>query len=336
MAEKMSEVYELYDVTIDHVGRGRGAALLYTDKGVWQLREAGSGEKRLLAEYEFKEHRYEAGVRHIDRLVKNKEGALVTCDRYGNPFVMRMYFDGREMNVTNRNEILRAVDNLVALHAAGAQVWRAFDKDMQVREKMDVRRRNRELKRVYNYIKKQNPKREFESLFLRAFPYFYEQGIACGTAQAGPSGPPLEHAGMDGNVHIGYCHGMYNHHSILFCGSGEDRCLATINFDKYHVGNQLQDLYYFTRKTVEKNGYSFSLLKQILERYGDGCALSGADVRYIYQQYCYPEKFYKLANQYMNGSKARISPKMIEKLNRILDEEGKKQALLAKLYEYHI
>ena len=50
----------------------------------------------------------------------------------------------------------------------------------------------------------------------------------------------------------------------------------------------------------------------------------------------YPEKFYKLSNQYMNGSKARISPKMVEKLNRIIVEEEKKQNLLEKLSSYNI
>ena len=333
MAEKMSEVYELYDVTIDHMGRGRGASLLYTDKGIWQLRAAAAGEHRLLSEYEFKERLYAAGFAHVDRLVKNTQGELITCDRYGNPFVMRMYFDGREMNVGSKNEIMLAVDNLVEFHRAGAVVWREADQDMQLREKNDVRRRNREMKRVYNYIMKQSPKREFETLFLKFFSYFYEQGLQCEREEAAQAG--TEKQIQEGN-HVGYCHGNYNHHSVLICQTGGNRYVATINFDKYHVGNQLQDLYYFIRKTVEKNGYSFQLLEAILERYADGCALRQADIRYIYRKYRYPEKFYKLSNQYINGSKARISPKMVEKLNRISEEEEKKQELLGKLFAYHI
>ena len=90
MAEKMSEVFEMYDVRLDHIGRGRGAMLLQTDKGVRQIRATTAGEKRLQAEYDFKEHMYLAGFPHIDRLVKNVEDELITYDRYGNPFVMRM------------------------------------------------------------------------------------------------------------------------------------------------------------------------------------------------------------------------------------------------------
>lgn len=327
MAEKMSEVFEMYDVRLDHIGRGRGAMVLYTDKGVRQVRAAEVSEKRLQAEYEFKENMYAAGFKNIDRLVKNNEDELITYDRYGNPFVMRMYFDGREMNVMNKNEVLHAVDNLILLHRAGREVWQAVDRDMQIREKNDVKRRNRELKRVHNYISKQSPKREFEALFIRAFPYFYEQGLQC---ERMLNTEPKECR------HLGYCHGSYNHHSVLICGGGTDRQAATINFEKYHVGNQLQDLYYFIRKTVEKNGYTYALLQAILERYQEGILLQQEDIEYIRGLYRYPEKFYKLSNQYMNGSKARISPKMVEKLNRIIVEEEKKQNLLEKLSSYNI
>jgi spore coat protein I len=55
VAEKMSEVFEMYDVRLDHIGRGRGAMLLQTDKGVRQIRATTAGEKRLQAEYDFKE-----------------------------------------------------------------------------------------------------------------------------------------------------------------------------------------------------------------------------------------------------------------------------------------
>ena len=51
MAEKMSEVFEMYDVRLDHIGRGRGAMLLQTDKGVRQIRATTAGEKRLQAEH---------------------------------------------------------------------------------------------------------------------------------------------------------------------------------------------------------------------------------------------------------------------------------------------
>lgn len=337
MAEKMSEVYEMYDVQTEHIGRGRGAVVLHTDKGIRQIRAVTVRESRLAAEYEFKERLFTSGYAYTDRVVKNVEGELVTYDRYGNPFAMRMYFDGHEMNVGSKQEILLAVDNLVELHRAGREAWIEAEGNMQLREKNDLRRRNRELKRVHNYIAKQSPKREFETLYMQAFPYFYAQGLACERADRGQEDILRERADRGQEIarqrdrHIGYCHGAYNYHSVLICADAGKPRVATINFDRFHVGNQLQDLYYFMRKTVEKNGYSFELLTSILRQYHQGCPLEKEDVEYIYGLYRYPEKFYKLSNQYMNGSKKRISPKTVEKLNRIMEEEEKKQALLEKM-----
>lgn len=329
----MSEVYEMYDVQPEHIGRGRGAMVLHTDKGIRQVRAVTVSESRLAAEYEFKERLCEAGYTYTDRLVKNTDGDLVTYDRYGNPFAMRMYFEGREMNVQNRQEILLAVDNLVELHRAGREAWKLSENDMQLREKNDLRRRNRELKRIIHYVSKQSPKREFEALYMKAFPYFYAQGLACEKMEADGMTQSMSELGENrewqADRHIGYCHGSYNYHSVLI-RPGEAH-VATINFDRFHVGNQLQDLYYFMRKTVEKNGYSFELLTAILQQYHKGCPLGQEDFAYIYGLYRYPEKFYKLSNQYMNSNKNRISPKMIEKLNRIIEEEEKKQALLEKM-----
>ena len=37
MAEKMGEVYEAYDMEVQGIGRGRGAIILMTDKGIRQV-----------------------------------------------------------------------------------------------------------------------------------------------------------------------------------------------------------------------------------------------------------------------------------------------------------
>lgn len=322
LAEKLSEVYEMYDYTILRTGRGRGAVLLDTEQGLLQLRQVNAGENRLRTEYQLKEALAELGFANVDRLVENREGNLVSYDRYGNGYVLRSFFRGREMNITDTNEIIRGVKNLARFHQAGRQAWRDTDTDVQIRERSDAKRRNREMKRVHNFIAKKSPKKEFEEMYMKAFSYFYYQGLACENKKEQIS--PL---------HLGYCHGSYNHHSLLLVDGDRGQEIATVNFDKFYVGNQLRDLYHFLRKTVEKNGYSYSILESILSTYGELCPLSMEDIDYIYCLYCYPEKFYKLSNQYMNGAKNWISPKSVEKLNQIVEDEPKKQELLEQFKE---
>ena len=321
MAEKMSEVYEMYDIQIEKTGRGRGAILLYTDKGLLQVRPETMREERLRTEYNLKEQLVACGFTRIDRLVENREQSLLTYDRYGNPFAIRTYYEGRELNVCNETEILQAVSNLVSLHKAGREILQYIDGDILIRSRNNMRRRNQEMKRVFQFISKQSPRREFEDLYLKAFPYFYEQGLACEKAERP----------FDLQEYSGYCHGNYTHHSVLLCEGG---ALSTVGFDKAHIGNQLDDLYYFLRKTVEKNGYSFSLYGKMIESYRASIPLSEDALQYLCHRYAYPEKFYKLSNQYINGTKNWISPKMLEKLKRIQEEEEKKQILLQAMKKF--
>ena len=326
MSDKMQELYDAYDMDVRQTMRGRGATILKTDQGIFQLKSLEGSENRLNAEYIFKEKLAEQGFVHIDRCIKNKEGELVTYDRYGNPFVMRKFYQGRECSVTKPEEIDMAVDNLARLHIACREVFNSTESDVHIRSNGDFRRRNRELKRVRSFIGRQKSRKEFENLYIKAYDYFYNRALEC-EAEFTP------YFSMDMRNHVGYCHGMYNHHSILISNEGE-QVVATISFDKFFVGNQLSDLYHFIRKIVEKNNYSFDVMIAIMERYSKICHLSPEDVEYIYILYCYPEKFYKISNQYINSSKNWISPKMIEKLNKLMEDEGDKEELLKKLKIY--
>ncbi len=328
MSEKMAEVYGAYDMEIHQTMRGRGATLLMTDKGIYQLKSLDSNESRLNAEYMFKEKLYEQGFTNIDRCVKNMEDELVTYDRYNNPFVMRNFFLGKECSVNKPEDISLAVENLARLHMAGREVFNSTEKDVHIREAGDFKRRNRELKRVRTFIGKQKSRKEFENVYIKAYNYFHEKALLCEDKFS-------TYFQNDMSTHLGYCHGTYNHHSVLINreDSGET-VVGTINFDKFFVGNQLVDLYHFMRKIVEKNKYSFQVMKDIIEKYGRICPLTQKDIEYIYILYCYPEKFYKLSNQYINAPKNWISPKMLEKLNKLIEDEEDKETLLAELNKY--
>ena len=54
MSEKMSEVYEAYDMEILGAVRGRGSMILKTDQGIRQISPFDGSEERLEQEREFK------------------------------------------------------------------------------------------------------------------------------------------------------------------------------------------------------------------------------------------------------------------------------------------
>lgn len=330
LSGKMSEVYEAYDMEIEQSFRVRGALILKTDKGFVQLRQLETNEKRVFAEFQFKELLCDNGFREIDRCIKNIEGELITYDRYGNPYVMRTAYQGRECNITNIEDVNIAAEKLARFHIIGKKIFEVSEGDVHIRINGNFSRRNTELRRIRSYMGKRSPKRSFEELYINNFDYFYTQASECEKRYG---------ARKDKNDkdHLGYCHGMYNHHSVII-SEGDDleieNNVSIINFDKFYVGNQLADLYHLIRKVIEKNDYDFVYFKSILEKYESIIKLSKDDIEYIYICLCYPEKFYKISNQYYNSSKNWISPKLVDKLNSTIIMEERKQKFLGKLCKY--
>ncbi len=317
MSEKMSEVYEAYDMEIQGVARGRGTIILRTDKGIRQVFPASGSEERLRQEKEFKESLYEEGFHHIERLIENKEGELITCDRYGNPYVIREYFEGRECSPTGIYDLSSASENLAIFHVRGRELYAREERTYAYREPGNFTKKTHEMKKIRSFISKRPVKCDFEELYTEAFDMFYSQAVKCREMMEKCNRTDL--AGK-----IGYCHGSYNYHSVLFC----DGFTATINFDRFHVGYQLTDLYQYIRKVLEKNNYNFDIAVRLMDEYDRIIPLTKEDYRYIYILYSYPEKFWKISNRYMNSKKCWISPANLEKLRKVIKDEQEKQKFL--------
>ena len=324
MSEKMSEVYEAYDMEILGAVRGRGSMILKTDQGIRQISPFDGSEERLEQEREFKENLYETGFHHIDRCVPNREGELITCDRYGNPYVMREYFEGRECNPGSIYDLNQAAANLAVFHIRGRELYAKEGRTYAYREPGNFRRKTQEMKKIRSFISKRPTKNDFELLYIEAYDAFYRQAIDCQAMM-----DACDRTNIAGR--IGYCHGTYNYHSVLFCSG----YLATVNFDRFHVGYQLIDLYQFIRKVMEKNNYNFDMAVKIIEEYDRILPLTREDYRYIYILYSYPEKFWKISNRYMNSRKCWISPANLEKLSKLITDEQEKQEFLSDFCNHY-
>ena len=319
MAEKMGEVYEAYDMEVQGIGRGRGAIILMTDKGIRQVAALNGTDERLLQEKQFKDSIYEKGFCYIDGVVPNSDEELVTCDRYGNPFVCREYFQGRECSASNIRDLEKAVINLAQFHKAGRELYE--DEGSREYDKMpgNLDRKLRELRRIRNFVSRRNKKNDFEIQYIRAFDYFYGQADSCLKL--------FEENFKCNEKWIGYCHGSYNYHSVMFC----DGYIATTNFDRFHVGYQLVDLYQFMRKAMEKNRYDIEMARDILSAYSQIRHLDKEDYEFIYLMYSFPEKFWKISNRYMNSRKSYISPVLMEKLQKVIEDDQEKLKILSEI-----
>ena len=87
----------------------------------------------------------------------------------------------------------------------------------------------------------------------------------------------------------GMTHGEYNYHNIIMTREG----IATMNFEKFHRDIQVEDLYYFLRKVMEKSGWKLRLGDGMLNAYSAIHPLTRSETEYLKIRLIYPEKFWK-------------------------------------------
>ncbi len=193
-------------------------------------------------------------------------------------------------------------------------------------------RHNQEIKKIQRYIMKVKRKNDFETLYLKVYGDFYEKGRRCLEMLSDTPFNSENDTSISMNTHYGICHGSFNQHNIIL-GKKQD---AIVHFERFSKGNQLNDLYQFARKVMEKNHFDYTFLELIFQTYEQYIPLTRADYQYMYILFSYPEKFWKIANSYYNTNKAFLSPKYIEKMNTVILQEEEKQTLLETYREKNI
>ena len=173
-------------------------------------------------------------------------------------------------------------------------------------------RHNRELKRTRSFVKSRRKKTDFELVVIGGFEKFYRQAEeAAALAAAFPVLPESW-----------WCHGEYSHHHVLL---GDGVCAVT-DFSRLRRGIQVSDLYYFTRKILEKHRWNPKLGCRLLDIYTAVQPLTGEEWRYLYILFLYPEKYWKQMNYYVNSNKAWIPARNVDKL-RVLENQYEARAV---------
>lgn len=129
----------------------------------------------------------------------------------------------------------------------------------------------------------------------------------------------------------GWCHGAYNHHNIIMTSTAP----ATIHFEHFYHGYPILDVYYFLKKALEKNNYNFAFCENFLSNYDRFMPLSKDDLLCLYGLFLFPEKFWKISNQYMAHKKHWISPRYIEKLEEFIHNKEARSIFLEKYVQIY-
>lgn len=325
MYNRENLILEQYPFEVKQTAKGRGALICDTDEGLKILKEYRGSEGRADFLYCLLQFLKNHGQERVDCIVRTKEDKTIARDVDGTAYILRDWYEGRECDTKNREDILKAIRQLADIH----NILREFPEEipdyLQIQDDtllLENERHTKELKKVRNYISSRKKKNDFEMEFLKSFDMFYGEAKKVIALQK----QELEESqGSDGKSSIyGICHGDYNQHNVIFSKQG----VAVLNFERASYDVQAADLGNFMRKILEKHNWNMGLGMDMLAAYNNVRNLGEQEIRQLYIRLAYPEKFWKIANHYFNTSKAWVCGRNLEKLDKFISQNEARENFL--------
>lgn len=329
MNDRAVSVLENYEIEVLRTWKGRGAILCESDRGLLILKEYAGPKDKIIFQDALLKNIKEQGFEPVEDVLRTKEGELITYDQDRTPYLLKTYFEGRECNVRDAGECIRAVQTLARLHKASCmdmEKLQEMESKQEFQLAKEYEKHNRELKKVRKFLKEKSQKTNFEIFLLKHYDYFFDLALQVAEETEFYQKDTEQEQAACAII----CHGDYQYHNILITGSkGEDKNrMAVINFEKCIRDNPVRDLYLFMRKLLEKSGWSAELGTSLLNAYNEERKMSQEDYIQLYYRLSYPEKFWKIANFYYNSGKAWIPGRNMEKLEKLLGQEEDKRKFL--------
>ncbi len=320
MYNRTEIILEAYPYEFTDVMKGRGAYFCCCQDGSRKILKefSGSASKAELLD-RFLRYLNERGC-VAEQIIYTKEGQVLHTDTDETRYYMRTWFEGRECDTRNREDILCAVRRLAQFHTDTAAFQEELPQTMCKTPdflEQEYRRHIKELHKVRNYIKSKKKRNEFETDFLKEYGYYLNQ--------AEEAADRLRQTTAEASMRFfGICHGDYSQHNLLFTAQGP----VIINYERFCKDAYISDFAHFFRKIMEKHNWNTGLGMDMIRAYDKIRRLEGWELRQLCIRMRYPEKFWKVANHYFNSKKSWANNRDGEKLVKICAQERERAEFL--------
>ena len=322
-----AEIVEKYGLEVINARKGRGSWIFETNQGLKLLKEYKGSVKRLEFEEAVLDTMKEAGALRVDQYVRNTENELISMAEDGTRYLVKNWFSDRECDLKDRQEILSVTRQIAVLHKSLRSVESREEWNLRsmiappLYEAME--KHNRELRKARIFIRGKRKKNEFELTVIGSYDRFYEQALLAAREMK----RIFEQAGQTMEQSYFVCHGELNQHHLLI---GSDY-VAVTEFNKMHLGLQIEDLYYFMRKVMEKHDWDVDLGIGMLEAYERVLPMTRAEKECLYYLFLYPEKYWKQINFYYNANKAWVPARQTEKVRSLEQQHERRMEFIKNI-----
>lgn len=313
MAVDVSEILKSYNLSLYSLSRLKGAFCVSTDDGIKLVKEYTKHEGKVVISNLIREVLVDNGYDCVDTYLKTKEGELLLSYE-DKRYVVVNWYEGRECDVYNDEEVYTAVKQLALFHKClrcEEALSRLGNADMMESEDMQEKfvRRFRELKKAMSYVRQKKVKNDFELCFANNGKHFISDAMEAVSYIS-------NRQEILGKINRYFYHGDYNYHNIMF--NNGFTAITDISCEK--PGLQINDLYNFMRKVLEKRGYDIGLGMNMYKAYDEELRINDAEKELLYVNFLFPEKFWKVINVYYNKKKTILPAKNVEKLDMCIEQ----------------
>lgn len=322
-----AEIVEKYGLEVINARKGRGSWIFETDQGLKLLKEYKGSVKRLEFEEAVLDTMKEAGALRVDQYVRNVENELISTAEDGTRYLVKNWFSDRECDLKDRQEILSVTRQIAVLHKSLRSVESREEWNLRsmiappLYEAME--KHNRELRKARTFIRGKRKKNEFELTVIGSYDRFYEQALLAAREMK----KIFEQVDQTMEQSYFVCHGELNQHHLLI---GSDY-VAVTEFNKMHLGLQIEDLYYFMRKVMEKHDWDMALGTGMLEAYERVLPMTRPEKECLYYLFIYPEKYWKQINFYYNANKAWVPARQTEKVRSLEQQQERRMEFIKNI-----
>jgi CotS family spore coat protein len=317
------QLLEKYQLTVKSISKGRECYLCDTSQGTVALHEYYGSIERAAFLAGMLAHLKQDGLL-VEGIIASTEGEWLITDEEERRFLLSECFSGAECDVKKEEDMYQAVKTLARLHKSSKNYTEEIPE--LIRRNLTTlaeafEKHNRELRQIKNYIRGRKKKNTFEALFMKEYDNFYKRAEDVTAA--------LSCKNLSEESY-GFCHGDFNQHSIVFAKQG----IAIVGLERFTYDLQVRDLANFIRKMMEKNERNAELGIKLIATYEKEYSLSQQEKECLYLFLAYPDKFWKVATHYNHANKSWLCERDVEKLEKLILQEEKRDKFLQELLCY--
>lgn len=313
------EIERQFNIKIESLKPNRGVYLLKTNKGMKCLKKISYGTQKLLFVYGAKEHLINNGFPRVDKYclsVDENPYALVNDDIY----TLSEWLDGRECDFRDREEIVKAAQNLAYMHLTS----KGYEPPENSKLKTDLGRwphlmdkRIKSFEKMRDMARKKTSKTVFDISYIKVVDYYKQMGKRAVSV--------LEDSEYMSECQIaeeekGFCHHDYTYHNIII---GNDDSYNIIDFDYCKREVRIYDISTFMIKVLKRVDWNIDYANSIIEAYNSVDPLRPEEYRILFSFLLFPQRFWRLANRFYYNEVNWPLGTFSNKIDELINEQGK-------------